>query len=220
VTAESPQTILPLSAFLLRRAANPGNVWSEASAADVSLFDWAEGKLDPLAIEEQEIFDAAIPGDVVVALLRRSSRSPSWQAFIKNALNLASYGSSRESLGAAIFCAISADPDNADRAVWVVWTFGSTSRALRRSSLDPRFGLVVALNLLAAPLLSSQDGSGISPTEQRVLHICERSGTGLPLLMYSRLGIGLLAISPSMDSGWIAPATSSQLLEAAERILP
>lgn len=167
------EIILPLSAFLLRRTANPGNAWSEASAADISLFDWAEGKLDPLAIEEQEIFDAAIPGDVIVALLRRASRLPSWQAFIKDALNLASYGASRESLGAAIFCAVSADPDKADRTAWVVWTFGSASRALRRSSLDPRFGLLVALNLLAAPLLSSQDGSGISPTEQRPPHLRE-----------------------------------------------
>jgi hypothetical protein len=50
VTAGSAQIILPLSAFRLRRTANPGNAWSEASAADVSLFDWAEGKLDPLAI--------------------------------------------------------------------------------------------------------------------------------------------------------------------------
>jgi hypothetical protein len=159
MTAGLAQIVLPLNAFLLRRTANPGNAWSEASGADISLFDWAEGKLDSLAIEEQEIFDAAIPGDVIIALLRRASRSPSWQTFIKDALNLTSYGSSRESLGAAIFCAVSADLDKADRTAWVVWTFGSASRAFRRSSLDPRFGLLVALNLLAVPLLSSQDGS-------------------------------------------------------------
>jgi len=173
MTAGPAQIILPLNAFLLRRTANPGNAWSEASGADISLFDWAEGRLDPLTIEEQEIFGAAIPGDVIIALLRRASRSPSWQTFIKDALNLASYGSSRESLGAAIFCAISSDLDKVDRAAWVVWTFGSASRALRRSSLDPRFGLLVALNLLAAPLLSSQDDSGIFPTEQRPPHLRE-----------------------------------------------
>jgi uncharacterized protein (TIGR04141 family) len=173
VTVGSAQNILPLSAFLLRHAANPGTVWSEASAAGISLFDWAGGKLDPVAIEEQEIFDAAIPGDVIIALLRRASGLPSWQAFIKNALNLASYGSSRESLGAAVFCAVSAGSGNADRTAWVVWTFGSASRALRRASLDPRFGLLVALNLLAAPLLSSEDSPRISSTEQRPPHLRE-----------------------------------------------
>src|SRR5439155_24385659 len=43
---------------------------------------------------------------------------------------------------------------------WVAWAFGTGSRALRRKARDPRFGLLVALNLRAVPLLEAASTEG------------------------------------------------------------
>ena len=158
--------MLPLNGFLLRRRFTPANAWTDAAAADVDLFYWTEGKIEPLEIGDAEILEAAVPGDIFIALLRRLSSPPVWQGFLREALGLVDFGSVHESLGAAVFCAVSSDVDGGQLR-WVVWTFGNAGRALRRSAEDPRFGLLAVLNLLVVPLVASEQTTGVVGQRRR-----------------------------------------------------
>jgi uncharacterized protein (TIGR04141 family) len=157
--------MLSLNGFLLRPSATPANAWTTSASAEVELFYWMDGRIEPLGLDEAEILEAAVAGDVIVALLKRLSSPPDWQEFIKDALGLVSFGSAHESLGATVFCAVPAAVDG-EPVRWVAWTFGNASRALRRSAQDPRFGLLAALNLLVVPLLESGQSPGI-PSQRR-----------------------------------------------------
>lgn len=147
--------MLSLNGFLLRPSATPADAWTEAASAEVELYYWTDGRIDPLNLDDVEILGAAVAGDVIVALLKRLASPPDWQHFIRDTLGLVSFGSTHESLGAAVFCAVPAAMDS-ESVRWVAWTFGSASRALRRSAQDPRFGLLAALNLLVVPLLQAE----------------------------------------------------------------
>jgi Insertion element 4 transposase N-terminal/Family of unknown function (DUF6119) len=82
------------------------------------------------------------------------------ETFIRDTFDLAEFGSGRESLGAAVFCAVPAAVDDGE-VRWVAWTFGSAGCALRRSAQDPRFGLLAVLKLLVVPLLKSGEDRSI-----------------------------------------------------------
>ncbi len=157
--------MLSLNGFLLRPSASPADAWTDATSEEVELFYWAAGRIEPLSLDEAEIFEAAVAGDVIVALLKRLTSPPDWQRFIKDALGLVSFGSAHESLGAAVFCAVSPAAEGGP-VRWVAWTFGNASRALRRSAQDPRFGLLAALNLLVVPLLQAEQSPEI-PNQRR-----------------------------------------------------
>jgi uncharacterized protein (TIGR04141 family) len=158
--------MLSLNGFLLRPSATPANAWTDVASAEVELFYWARGRIEPLSLDEAEILEAAVAGDVIVALLQRLSSPPGWQQFIKDALGLVSFGSTHESLGATVFCAVSTAVDSGS-VRWVAWTFGNASRALRRSAQDPRFGLLAALNLLVVPLLQAGQPFEIASQRRR-----------------------------------------------------
>ena len=157
--------MLSLNGFLLRPSATPADAWTDAASAEVELYYWADGRIEPLTLDEAEILEAAVAGDVIVALLKRLASPPDWQQFIKDALGLVGFGSTHESLGATVFCAVPAAVDGGP-VRWVAWTFGNASRALRRSAQDPRFGLLAALNLLVVPLLRAEQ-SRETPTQRR-----------------------------------------------------
>jgi uncharacterized protein (TIGR04141 family) len=157
--------MLSLNGFLLRQSTTPATAWATAASAEVELFYWDNGRIEPLSLDEAEILEAAVAGDVVVALLKRLNSPTDWQEFIKTALGLVSFGTAHESLGAAVFCAVSASVEGGP-VRWVAWTFGNASRALRRSAQDPRFGLLAALNLLVVPLLESGQSAGV-PSQRR-----------------------------------------------------
>jgi uncharacterized protein (TIGR04141 family) len=158
--------MLSLNGFLLRSNATPANAWTDSASEDVEIFSWEKGQLAPLSPDDNEILQAAEVGDIIVAMIRRFSAAPAWQNFIRNAFDLAEFGSGRESLGAAVFCAVPAPVD--DGAVrWVAWTFGSAGRALRRSAQDPRFGLLAVLNLLVVPLLKSGEADPVQIQRRR-----------------------------------------------------
>jgi hypothetical protein len=150
--------MLPLTGVLLRPGRSPADAWTDGALAAVDLLQWTKADITPLGPDDLELLDAAVIGDIVVALVRRLSPPPPWQAFIKDALRLSSFGSFHESLGAAVFCAVASDTD-AGRLRWVAWSFGNASRSLRRSAQDPRFGLLAALNLLVVPMLELGEGS-------------------------------------------------------------
>jgi hypothetical protein len=148
--------MLPLNGFLLRRRATPGNSWTDSAVEHVEIFSWENDQLELIGPDDAEILEAAAEGDIVLALIRRLAAPPTWQRFIKDSFSLLEFGSVRESLGAAVFCAVRSAVDD-DEVRWVVWAFGTAGRALRRSALDPRFGLLAALNLFAVPLLRSEE---------------------------------------------------------------
>lgn len=145
LTGDARGKVLSLNGFLLRPGTTPATAWTDNALASVNIFSWENGRLESINSSEADLLEAAVEGDIIVAFLRRLASPPRWQAFIKDAFNLTEFGSARESLGAAVFCAVSAAVDDGE-ARWVAWTFGTAGRALRRSAQDPRFGLLAVLN--------------------------------------------------------------------------
>ena len=139
--------------FLLRSAVLPINALSDASLDYASFLTWDGNQPHLLGAPDYELLGASIAGDIVIATLRGNPQIPAWQRFVQDALALQDFARSSLSLGAIIFDAI--DYQNTTR--WLAWTFGSGSRALKRSATDPRFGLLVALNALAAGHVSDDN---------------------------------------------------------------
>lgn len=158
---------ISLNVFLLRTGVTPVDAWSDASGPSITFFYRAEGGLDQLRAEDLELLDAVVPGDIIVALQRKPKAPPSWLKFFRDRLGLIDLRSTGESLGAVIFCAVSDNILNNTSLRWTAWTFGSASRSLRRSAHDPRFGLLVALNLLAAPLIDSRGDGNAEAVRKR-----------------------------------------------------
>lgn len=139
---------LSLNAFLLRSGITPATAPNDASASHLTLHVLVDGRLQSLEAEDLELVEAARPGDVFVALSNRPTRPPTWQRFLWHELNIGPLVSGGQSFGAIVFCAVPERVDDGDRIRWVAWTFGTGSRSLRRKAQDPRFGLLVVLNLL------------------------------------------------------------------------
>lgn len=151
---------LPVNAFLIRRGVSPQDAMSDASRESSSHWLWSDGRLINLTLKDDDLWEAAVPDDVIVVLLERTGRLPDWQAWIRDALLLPNYGSIPASLGAVVFCATADTSDDAESAPrWMAFTFGSGSRALRKRASDPRFGLLSALNLMASPPLDTSAAS-------------------------------------------------------------
>lgn len=164
---------LPLTAFLLRAGVTPASVWSDVSMLHLELSHRTVAGWEPLDSEERELLAAAVPGDVVMGLLRRFTAVPSWQRFFSEQLGVPFLTGARESMSAALFCAIEEDLGEDTRLRWVVWTFGGASRSLRRGACDPRFGMLAALNLMVAPSEESgHDGEQVV-TGQRLPQLRE-----------------------------------------------
>jgi uncharacterized protein (TIGR04141 family) len=167
-------TMLPLNAFLLRSYVTPANAWTDAAQEDVQLYYWTNGAIEALSAHEADILDAAVEGDIILAILRRVSSAPLWQEFIRDALNLADFGGARETLGAVVFCAVSSNQEGGQTR-WVAWAFGTASRVLRRSAQDPRFGLLAVLNLLVVPLMQAGQKSTTLASRPRAPRLREMS---------------------------------------------
>jgi uncharacterized protein (TIGR04141 family) len=146
---------LPLNAYLLRPSITPADAWSESSSANMTFYLWSGSRLEPCTEQDLGLLGASVAGDVVLVLLRNPSQPPTWQRFLQSRMGAQVQAVSTPSLGAVLFCAIEEEIDNDLRLRWVAWAFGTGSRALRRKARDPRFGLLVALNLLAVPLLEA-----------------------------------------------------------------
>ena len=99
LTGSARNKMLSLNGFLLRSDATPANAWTDSASEDVEIFSWERGRLAALSPDDNEILQAAEVGDIVVAMIRRFSAAPPWQNFIKNASDLAEFGSGRESPG-------------------------------------------------------------------------------------------------------------------------
>ncbi|MEA2901406.1 MAG: hypothetical protein QOH36_1293 [Actinomycetota bacterium] len=137
---------LDLNAFLLRNAVTPMQSLTDTAQATAMFYSVAPGDAAALFVPDAQTPDTL--GPVVAAILARPTGPPNWQLFIREALVLPAFGlSAGQSLGAAVFCAVSDPEDQTMR--WVVWTFGSAARSIRRRAIDPRFGLIIALNRIS-----------------------------------------------------------------------
>src|SRR5829696_4565576 len=91
--------LLQLNAFLLRQGLSPIRAISTASLPDTSFALWTNNRLEPLEVADGDLLDAAVPGDVIVALVRRPIAPPAWQQFIQDALALPDFGRASSALG-------------------------------------------------------------------------------------------------------------------------
>jgi uncharacterized protein (TIGR04141 family) len=145
---------LPLNAFLLRPGVTPIGAFADSAKSEVSWFLWNEDHLEETDLGG-DLLDASAPGDVVVALTDRPSAIPPWQLFIREELSVPGFGGQGRALGAAVFCAAEDPLDDSLR--WVAYSFGYASHAIRRRAVEPRFGLTVALNRIAAAQSAEDD---------------------------------------------------------------
>lgn len=140
--------LLPLNAFLLRSKTNPGAALSDATGHACEFLYGHDGKWERDDWRRSAALDAAVHGDVAVALFARRRRQPAWHEFVRKAVEAPHFGGGAHSFGAAIFCAVQNSDGGTDCPVrWVVWCFGTAARMIGRAASDPRFGLTIALNL-------------------------------------------------------------------------
>jgi uncharacterized protein (TIGR04141 family) len=134
---------LSLTAFLLRPRTPPLAILGRTFSSLAATFAWRNGVLVALG---PEAADGIRDDDTIVLVtLSKDVGAPGWQHFIEDSFGLAGFSTPvGRSMGAMVLCAVT-DPADGTRR-WVVWTFGSGSRALRKGVIDPRFGLLVALN--------------------------------------------------------------------------
>lgn len=135
---------LALTAFLLRPSLPPLSVLTPNFQALAEPYVWRDGDVQRLGNDRGDRRLRA-SDTVLLVTLAKSIGPPGWQHFIEEAFGISGFVAPvGRSMGAIVFCAVT-DPTDQNRR-WVAWTFGSGSRALRKDVIDPRFGLVTALN--------------------------------------------------------------------------
>lgn len=136
----------PLRCYLLRTGVTLRGSLTEASSLNAvghRLVGRSAERLESL--DELSALEPAA-GDVIVITVSSFFATPWWQEFLATELELADFTvGSLPSRGAVVFCAAQ-DPANGEVIRWVAWTFGTGARSLRRTALEPRFGVISALN--------------------------------------------------------------------------
>jgi uncharacterized protein (TIGR04141 family) len=154
---EGASLLLPLNSFLLRAELRPSRLFSESVESEETWWSWQRDHLESLE-DSDELLQAAGPGDVVVVLVDRPTAAPAWQTLVRDALQVPGFGAAGRSIGAVIFCAVLDPEDEALR--WVAFSFGSASKAVRKRAVEPRFGLLTALNRISMSQMDPTDNRG------------------------------------------------------------
>lgn len=140
---------LSVAAVLLRPGQSPPACITPTFTGIATLHRWRDDQL--VAVKASDL--SAPPQnqtDVVVVLFRKVVSPPRWQQFIEDAFGIAGFVDSvRGSRGAMVFCPVQDPADREGPLRWVAWTFGSASQGIRPGSIDPRFGLLTALNRMS-----------------------------------------------------------------------
>lgn len=146
---------LALNCFLLRKPRTPLACLTPNFQDVATFYMWSKGSALPLDPTNTDLLAAALPGDIVLAILSRPSSPPPWQRAVEELFGIPNFAMGvGRSLGAIAFMGVE---DPADESLhWVAWSFGSGSRALNRRAIDPRFGVVTALNRLTAETAGSE----------------------------------------------------------------
>ncbi len=153
---------LPLNAFLLKTTSSPHAALVDLSECETHLALWNGERWELARREDLSLLAAARPGDIAAVFATRQRTPAMWQEFIRREIDLPTVGEQTAAHGAIVFCAVD-DPAGKADIRWVCWCFGTASRSLQRSALDPRFGLTIALNVLAS---SPAENSARIPTQR------------------------------------------------------
>ena len=119
---------------------------SEASRDSAAHYLWRHRRLQPL--DTDRIADG--PESVILTLFSKPTAPPPWETLVVALFSPEGFVPVlSRSQGAVIYVPVT-DPSLPGSPLrWVCWAFGSASRILRRTSLEPRFGLIAALNRIA-----------------------------------------------------------------------
>lgn len=125
---------------------SPAGCLTNAAASSAVAHRFVGGAAQPLeSLDELNVVEPAT-GLVIVVTVSSVIATPWWQEFLATELKLTNFAvGPLPSKGAVVFCATE-DPANRGTIRWVAWTFGTGSRSLRRTALEPRFGVISALN--------------------------------------------------------------------------
>lgn len=156
---------LGVNAALLWRGIRPDKAFSTTSLPYVAFYVWTVNgpqEVDPDSVPD--LFAAANAGDVFIALIQRSQELPDWQQFFQRVVGFQDFGTGSDSLGAIVFVATNDAVNKQLR--WLAWCFGTGIRSLRRYAVEPRFGLLAALNAIS--IATGEDIAGDSGRLQEV----------------------------------------------------
>lgn len=137
---------MKLSCYLLRDTQQPSDVL-RATSADVRYY---VGNADHAWEQTESLADGQAGSDRVAAIYRTTAQDPSdWQSMVgawegdidPNATDFAL--EARQDRGALFFFRVG------EPTCWCAWSFGRAWRYLVQSKLDPRFGVISALNDLS-----------------------------------------------------------------------
>ncbi len=156
---------LPLNAFLLKVGINPLAAITDLAKYAPRVCQWDGSTLIELE-QPAELLEASVGGDMIVMLFRRPKAPPQWQVFFAQnfGTDLPAIASSD---GGIVFCAVDNLLESQSDLRWAAWSFGLGSRVIARSASDPRFGLLVALNMLVGPPIHDDEHDGAAPGAAR-----------------------------------------------------
>lgn len=167
----------PLRCYLLRTGAAPLTSLTQGPGVELAAYKATRGEFERV----ESLNDFGETGDtpaddMLVVLVSSFAAPPWWQELLEDELPIENFALPPiPSKGALIFCATE-DPAQAGRTRWVVWTFGNAWRCLDRKALEPRFGVISALNRIIGdesqyPLLRRLQYSQQGAYRQRTGHV-------------------------------------------------
>lgn len=137
----------PLRCYLLRLGSSPGSALTESAHAIAAAYHFDEGVKQLSSLDDVDQMSPT-PGEAVVVTFSDMSGAPWWQDLLATEIDLPDFAvGPLPTRGAVVFCSVN-DLETSESRRWIAWTFGSGSRYLDRSSLEPRFGVISALNRL------------------------------------------------------------------------
>jgi uncharacterized protein (TIGR04141 family) len=135
----------PLHCYLLRVGTSPHAALNDVGQADNAYRLQGEALRRLPSLEAADIANPD-PDEIVVVTASSTLGPPWWQELLAEELNQPDFAlGALPTRGAIVFCAAE-DPLLPQTPRWLAWTFGTGSRYLDRRRLEPRFGVISALN--------------------------------------------------------------------------
>jgi uncharacterized protein (TIGR04141 family) len=136
---------ISLTGFLLKVGVEPTEVLTAVAAENASHFVWTGAHLVTFESESQLQFSDSM----LLTVLSRPSSAAAWEVLIEHLFAPPGFApASTWSLGSLVSVPVH-DPASGEARRWLCWTFGAASRSIRREAVEPRFGLITALNRIA-----------------------------------------------------------------------
>lgn len=217
----------PLRCYLLRAGRSPTDSLSESGLGLAEAFALSGDAVTPMD-SLGSLSGTPAPHEVAVATFSSTTGPQWWQKMLGEELGLDNFAvGANEHRGALVFSSVE-DPKVSESVRWIVWAFGTGGRYLERAALEPRFGVITALNrivgegghqFLLRKIQYRQEGA----FRQRVGHV---ANTDIPLGGFRmdelRDLLGAVGGRPSDDEtqvfgsrGYVFRTTIEALLDSA-----